>query len=64
MHLVFLDGVAQPGIGFLQSLSFLFREVRILKSRQDVIEFRFQLLQLCTEHRDLHFLRGVPEATR
>jgi hypothetical protein len=50
MLLVILDVATQPGIRDLQGASFLLGEVRILERGNNVIEFRFQFLKLCTEH--------------
>jgi hypothetical protein len=50
MLLMILDCAAQPGIRGLQGAPFLLGEVRFLESGNNVIEFRFQFLKLCTEH--------------
>ena len=56
MLLVIANGVAQPGIGFLEPLFLCLAEVRILQRSHNVVKFRFQLLPFCTEHGDLQFL--------
>ncbi len=60
-RLMFLYGMAQLGIRFLQRFSFLLGQSWIFKRGENVIDLRFHLLEFCTEHVDLRFRRSGSE---
>jgi hypothetical protein len=53
--------VAHPGIGVLQRMSLLLRQLRIFHSGKNIIKLRFEPLTFSAKHFDLRLLFPLPQ---